>query len=92
MSTIRRQDVVAGVTTPNNRAFAPRRIFAQTSMATMATCMTNKGHTVSGVTADNFDCDGQTVEKADMDKCNFKPYGALEIDLRACSNEQGGCL
>ena len=90
--SIRRQDPVAGVTTPNNKAFAPRRIFAQTSMATMSVCMTNKGHVTSGVTATSFVCDGQTVQKADMDKCNFLPYGVLEVDLRACSNEQGGCL
>jgi hypothetical protein len=89
--SIRRQDPVAGVATKSSPNFAPRRIFAQTVMATMGTCMTGKGHTVSGVTADSFICDTQTVKKDDMDKCNFKPYGVLETDLRACSQAQGGC-
>lgn len=92
MSTIRRTDTLTGIATPTNKAFAPKRIFAQTSMATMSVCMTNKGHIVSDVTATTFISDGVTIKKDDMDKCNFKPYDTQATDLMDCSHDQGGCL
>jgi len=92
MSIIRRQDAVAGIATPQNKAFAPKRIFAATNMASMSVCMTNKGHVVSDVTATTFISDGVTIKKDDMDKCNFSPYGVQATDLMDCSHDQGGCL
>lgn len=92
MSAIRRTDTLTGIATPSNPAFAPKRIFAQTSMATMGTCMTNKGHVVTDITATSFVSDGETIKKDDMDKCNFSPYGVQATDLKDCSNDQGGCL